>query len=176
MLFNRQIELVANDGSLDKESMTLGARIEQRRKQLKISQAELARRVGVRQSTINSLINGSSRSSRSIVQIARELQTTPAFLYGEIDDPDQGAPPPTPAPSTQVLIMPVVLPSEDGLARAFEGVLAASRGMNEAELARELAKRLPTMFSLLRGALTADHGSAAAAQSPPIAPAERQQA
>ncbi|WP_395391435.1 helix-turn-helix domain-containing protein [Novosphingobium sp. BL-8A] len=67
--------------------MGLGDRIEERRKEVGISQAELARRVGVRQSTINSLVNGNSRTSRSLLKIARELQTTPAYLTGESDDP-----------------------------------------------------------------------------------------
>lgn len=67
--------------------MSLGARIKDLLEQVGMSQAELARRVGVRQSTINSLVNGDSRTSRSIVQIARELRTTPAYLTGECDDP-----------------------------------------------------------------------------------------
>lgn len=78
--------------SLDTTNMTLGARIESRLEAVGLSQAELARRVGVRQSTMNSLIRGNSRTSRSIVQIARELQTTPAFLLGETDDPKADVP------------------------------------------------------------------------------------
>lgn len=78
--------------SLDTTNMTLGARIESRLEAVGLSQAELARRVGVRQSTMNSLIRGNSRTSRSIVQIARELQTTPAFLLGETDDPNADVP------------------------------------------------------------------------------------
>ena len=68
--------------------MALGDRIEERRKLRGLSQAELARRVGVRQSTMNSLINGNSRTSRSLLQIAKELHTTPAYLLGETDDPE----------------------------------------------------------------------------------------
>lgn len=68
--------------------MTLGPRIESRLQAIGLSQAELARRIGVRQSTMNSLIRGNSRTSRSIVQIARELETTPAYLLGETDDPN----------------------------------------------------------------------------------------
>lgn len=73
--------------------MSLGSRIEERRRTVGISQAELARRVGVRQSTMNSLINGDSRTSRSLMKIARELRTTAAYLTGEIDDPDADVPP-----------------------------------------------------------------------------------
>lgn len=47
----------------------------------------------MRQSTMNSLIRGNSRTSRSIVQIARELETTPAYLLGETDDPTDDQPP-----------------------------------------------------------------------------------
>ncbi|MEO7467376.1 MAG: helix-turn-helix transcriptional regulator [Sphingobium limneticum] len=68
--------------------MNLGSRIEERLAAVGISQAELARRVGVRQSTVNSLIRGDSRTSRSLIKIARELRTTAAYLTGETDDPD----------------------------------------------------------------------------------------
>lgn len=71
--------------------MKLGERIELRRAEIGISQSELARRVGVRQSTMNSLINGDSRTSRSIVKIAQVLNTSPAYLMGETDDPAQDA-------------------------------------------------------------------------------------
>lgn len=80
-----------NAESLDKRSMTLGSRIEQLRVLRGLSQAELARRVGVRQSTMNSLINGDSRTSRSLLAIARELNTTPAYLTGDTDDPSPDA-------------------------------------------------------------------------------------
>ena len=74
--------------SLDSGHMTLGARIQQRINELGISQAELARRVGIRQSTLNSLINGTSRTSRSLLKIAHELQTSPEYLTGDVDDPE----------------------------------------------------------------------------------------
>lgn len=68
--------------------MSLGPRIEERLAVVGISQSELARRVGVRQSTINSLIRGENRTSRSLVKIARELRTTAAYLSGDSDDPE----------------------------------------------------------------------------------------
>lgn len=70
----------------------IGQRIRQRLAETQLSQSELARRVGVRQSTIHSLIIGDSRSSKYLHLIARELGTTPAYLTGETDDPDQDAP------------------------------------------------------------------------------------
>lgn len=84
---NRENERDATADTLDNVPMSLGVRIEERRKAIGISQAELARRVGVRQSTMNSLIRGDNRTSRSLLQIARELRTSPAYLTGETNDP-----------------------------------------------------------------------------------------
>jgi len=56
-----------------------------------ISQSELARRVGVSQQSIGKLVSGVSSSSRHIGRIAQELQTTPAYLAGQVDDPNEGA-------------------------------------------------------------------------------------
>lgn len=133
--------------------MTLGGRIDERRKALGISQAELARRVGIRQSTMNSLIKGESRSSRSIVRIAQELRTTPAYLTGDVDDPDLGASPPPPA-GPVVITMGVVLPPERALARMFEALLAGiDRAAPVDEQALLLAQRLPIGLSQLRDLL-----------------------
>lgn len=67
--------------------MSIGVRIEERIKALKITQTELARRTGAPQTTINSLIRKPIRSTPYLVRIARALQTTPAYLTGETDDP-----------------------------------------------------------------------------------------
>lgn len=56
-----------------------------------ISQAELARRVGISQQAIGKLVNGASRSSPNIGRIAEVLETTPAYLAGQVDDPEEGA-------------------------------------------------------------------------------------
>lgn len=56
-----------------------------------ISQAELARRVGVAQQTIHKLISGGSRTSAHLHRIARELGTTADYLSGETNDPSEGA-------------------------------------------------------------------------------------
>lgn len=60
---------------------------------LGLSQAELARRVGVAQPTIFKLIRNGKKGSTHLHKIARELGTTPAYLSGEVDDPDADAPP-----------------------------------------------------------------------------------
>lgn len=73
--------------------MNLGQRIEARLEQLEISQAELARRAKVPQTTLNSLIRAPSRrSSPHLLKIARALGTTPAYLVGDVDDPTLDAP------------------------------------------------------------------------------------
>lgn len=98
--------------------MKLGERIDLRRIQLGLSQSELARRVGVRQSTMNSLIRGESYSSRHLLKIARELQVSPAYLTGEVDDPEQDAPSP-PALSREQSEMLRLFDALDGPERAL---------------------------------------------------------
>ena len=69
----------------------IGSRIEEQLHEMELSQAELARRVGVHQSTINELIRKGG-NSRYAHKIARELRTTPAYLSGETDDKDSHLP------------------------------------------------------------------------------------
>lgn len=59
-----------------------------------LSQAGLAKRVGISQPSIARLKTGEQYGSRHLHLIARVLETTPEYLTGEIDDPDAGAPPP----------------------------------------------------------------------------------
>ena len=66
--------------------MAVGERIQVRLEQLDLSQSELARRTRLHQTTINQLINKNS-TSRFLPRIARELQTSVAYLEGETDDP-----------------------------------------------------------------------------------------
>lgn len=68
------------------------ARLKTRMEDCRLSQAELARRVKVSQQTIYKLIHGEARGSKHLHRIARVLSTTPAYLTGEVDDPDQVSP------------------------------------------------------------------------------------
>ncbi|WP_158250721.1 S24 family peptidase [Novosphingobium sp. HII-3] len=62
------------------------------------SQSSLAREIGVSQPTIGKVVTGQSAGSSHLHKIARALQTTPAYLTGEVDDPAEDAfIPPTPA-------------------------------------------------------------------------------
>ncbi|MEG3169221.1 helix-turn-helix transcriptional regulator [Sphingomonas sp. LB3N6] len=147
--------------------MIVGQRILLRLKIVELSQAELARRVGMSQSAMHNLISGKSRSSTHLHKIARELQTTPAYMSGETDDPDENAPPPPPAPTVHHVMMAVALPSERALARMFEGLLRSMDLSAPVDAqALLLAKRLPIGLSQLRDLLP-DAGPTAAA------PAER---
>lgn len=131
--------------------MVIGPRILERLRATGMSEAELARRVGIRQSSINALVRGETRSSRYLHQIARELGTTTAYLLGEADGQvsDAAAPPASHMP--QRLMMEVTLPSEAALARMFEGLLRiVDRNLPLDEQARILARRLPTAFAQLQ--------------------------
>lgn len=67
--------------------MGIGIRIAERLAAKKMSQAELARQVGLDQSTINSLVRGHSRSSAHLHKIARVLDVSVEYLEQETDDP-----------------------------------------------------------------------------------------
>jgi transcriptional regulator with XRE-family HTH domain len=134
--------------------MLIGERVAERMQAQSLSQAELARRIGISQQAVGKLVNGSSRSSSYLHRIARELRTTPEYLSGEIDDPDENAPPPVPRPMFQHILMPVALPGEAALAEMFAGLLeTVDRKAPVDALARELAQLLPTALTQLRGRL-----------------------
>jgi len=65
-----------------------------------MSQAELARRIGITQPSVNHLVRKGAQGSKHLHAIARELHTTPEYLTGKTDDPDAGF---VPAPSTAVV-------------------------------------------------------------------------
>lgn len=119
-----------------------------------LSQSALARRIGVSQQAISRLLKGEVRGSKHLHRIARELGTTPAYLTGETDDPHEGAPPVSPAPPYQAVMLQVLLPGEAALARMFEGLLRAmDREAPMDEQALLLAQRLPIGLAQLRDLL-----------------------
>jgi len=75
------------------EAMTLATRLKARMDEVGMSQAELARRLGLAQPTIAKLVAGASQRTSHLHRIARELGTTPAYLSGETDDASEGAMP-----------------------------------------------------------------------------------
>jgi transcriptional regulator with XRE-family HTH domain len=68
--------------------MALGTRISERLKALKMNQSQLARRCGIPQTTVNSIIKEDRRSSPHLMKFAAALRTTPAYLLSETEDPD----------------------------------------------------------------------------------------
>lgn len=72
--------------------MLRGDRIDALMQDAGLSQAELARRVGVSQPTIYKAIHKGKRGTAYLYRIAAELKTTPAYLSGETDDPALDAP------------------------------------------------------------------------------------
>lgn len=69
-------------------------RLRERMNALQMSQSELARRVGISQASIYHLVSGGGQGSKHLHRIARELETTVAYLEGEVADPSEGAAPP----------------------------------------------------------------------------------
>ena len=160
--------------------MIVGERVSELLSRRGLTQAELARRAKLHQSTINGLVRGDQRSSTKIDKIARILATTPAYLEGETDDPDENAPPPAPEPVAQHLMMPVALPTEAALAAMFEAQLRVFDDLRGGELARALAKRLPSGLArllavpLYEGSVAPDNADAEREPQEPDRPAARQ--
>lgn len=66
---------------------TIGSRIKAKRREAGMSQAELAKRVGLTQSAIAMLESGRRQKTRELVEIARVLGVSPAYLSsGKVDE------------------------------------------------------------------------------------------
>jgi transcriptional regulator with XRE-family HTH domain len=68
--------------------MTLAERIRERLSVVEMTQADLGRRAGIPQSTLNSILQRDTRSTPHLIKLAAALRTTPAYLLGETDDPE----------------------------------------------------------------------------------------
>jgi len=78
--------------------MVMGERIDALLADKGWSQAELARRIDVKSTTIWKLVSGATQTSRHLRDIARHLDTTEEYLLGETDDPSP------PAHSSRLLV------------------------------------------------------------------------
>jgi DNA-binding Xre family transcriptional regulator len=76
---NRSVHL---QGEMDNEEATFAARLKALLAMKKVTQIELAKRIGVRQSAVSMMVNRSSRPQRSTVEkIARALVVAPEYLW-----------------------------------------------------------------------------------------------
>tara|TARA_R110002072_G_scaffold38314_4_gene110889 strand:+ start:1810 stop:2451 length:642 start_codon:yes stop_codon:yes gene_type:complete len=82
-----------------------------------LSQAELARRVGVSQPTIFKLIHANKSGSKHLHLVARVLGTTPDYLEGATDDPFADAP--LPAPPRDDVVQVAMLDLAYGMGETF---------------------------------------------------------
>ncbi|MFN3675438.1 MAG: helix-turn-helix domain-containing protein [Sphingomonas pseudosanguinis] len=115
-----------------------------------LTQSGLARRVGVTQGAIAKIAKNNPNGSSYLHKIAQVLETTPAYLTGETDDPNEGAPPPPP-PAMLTARLEVTLGSEEALTLMFEGLLAGlDPKASRASHARLLARKLPIALTSLR--------------------------
>jgi len=96
--------------------MIVPTRLQERMEAREISQSELARRVGVTQATIYRLVAGKAYGTTHIHKIARELDTSPAYLNGETDYPAADAP-----------TGPALSPSAIELVKCFDRLSARDR-------------------------------------------------
>ena len=87
--------------------MGTGQRIKDLLEERGMSQAELARRVGIKQPSINHLIHKGAGGSAHLHKIARVLGTSPEYLSGETDDPT-GTLPAEEATDNRVIEIPVI--------------------------------------------------------------------
>lgn len=78
---NSNVDRATFVGSLDPN------RLIELRKARGLSQEELARRTNSTQPSINRLEGGGTNRPRNLLELARELETTPEYLLGETNDP-----------------------------------------------------------------------------------------
>lgn len=135
--------------------MTLGQRIQARLIALGWSQSELARRTGLAQTTVNSLVKGDSRSSSHLHRIARELHTTPSYLVGETDDPDENAPPPLSPEqvASQLALVPIAsIDLAYGMGTTFTDVPVEEEVLHfPASWIRSITSTPPEFLTFVRG-------------------------
>lgn len=71
--------------------MIVGIRVQQRREQLGLSQAELGELVGVSQQAVNLIETGKTKNPRYIVSLAKALQTSTDWLQGTSENVNEAA-------------------------------------------------------------------------------------
>jgi len=92
---NRKSSSATYSDSCNSPWVFRGDRLEALMREKGFSQSELARAIGVSQTSIWKLVKEPSQGSKHLHKIAQKLGTTPAYLMGVVDDPSVGyiAPP-----------------------------------------------------------------------------------
>lgn len=126
-----------------------------------IDQPTLASTLKVSQGTISKIVSGKTRNSRLLPRIATLLSKPLPYLLGESDDAKTGELPP-PFIGHHVF-MRVALPPEEALEAMFLGLIRSMPDLSGDDLARELARLLPTGFAQLQGPLRFERRDDAAA-------------
>lgn len=103
---------------------TIGSRVAKRLKEMKISEAELARRVGVSQQSINQLIGDQVARPRYLLKLAQELDKPAKWLEQGVSDPEEAA--------IRQQILDVVDSLEGGRKAQALAILRAFAGSEEA--------------------------------------------
>lgn len=67
--------------------MSVGQRIQERIDATGISQADIARAIGVSPQAVSKMVRGDTHQPQRLYQLARALETTPEYLLGETNDP-----------------------------------------------------------------------------------------
>lgn len=67
--------------------MSVAERIQERINATGISQADIAREIGVSPQAVSKMVRGNTHQPQRLYQLARALKTTPEYLLAETDDP-----------------------------------------------------------------------------------------
>lgn len=84
--------------------VTFNERVKEKRKELKLTQAQLAKLAGIPQSTVGQIENGRNKTTTKLIELAAALQTTPEYLVHGISKGDNVS---TPIP-LQTRLIPVI--------------------------------------------------------------------
>lgn len=133
----------------------IGERLSEAMKAKGVDQETVARAVGCTQSAISLILSGKTHRSRLLPDIAQFLGVSLRWLKGQDVSPDEvedesGAHA-AEASKLRVLMVPMVLPSEDALTQMFSALLALERPEDTRdERARFLAQLLPAALAQLQ--------------------------
>lgn len=119
-----------------------------------VDQAALAQAVGCTQAAISMILSGKTHRSRLLPDIADYLGVSLRWLKGQdVPQADEGttAPATSEEPKLRIMMMPMVVPSEDALTEMFAALLSIEQpGESLDERARFLAQLLPSALAQLQ--------------------------